>query len=1090
MELVITEIEPSKKKQSICLNMIVKNEAHIIAQTLQNICDNIPITYWVISDTGSTDDTKEIIHKFFKDKNINGEIFDDKWKDFGHNRSVALKHAYNKTDYLLIFDADDSFHGKFKLPKVLDKTMYSLKFGDGGGIFAYNRPLLINNRKKFCFKGVLHEFLVSVEGGNSSMIHGDYFITSGKGGARSQDPDKYKKDAAILAKAFETDPDETMKNRYAFYCAQSYKDSGNKEKAIGWYKKTLERNNWVQEKYYASLTIGHLYKALGEHEQALYYWLKTMDYDMNRIEGVILACTYYQEKNMHNMVVILYEAFKGYKDRLGEPSEKLFLDLSKYSNNLELLVSISAAYSIKPQLGYAISRDIVLDENINILHRALTLNNMIFYLKYFTPEKSLLLFMTLKKLFKHIDISSQAKIVWEFLFEKIQPILTNSKKIQIKNKQKPQIILTFTTCKRWDLFQKTVNSILNQWTDYNKIDFWFCVDDNSSKEDRARMQKQYPWIEYHMKTKAEKGHRKSMNIIWNKLSEMKPKYWIHMEDDFLFFERLDYITKAIGGLNKFKDKGVRQMLFNRNYGETIKDYGIKGHLPLNEDFCLHDYHNRKIAAPNCNYWPHYSFRPSIVDVETILKLGNFDSANQFFEMDYAEKWTKAGYKSAFFNMITNRHIGRLTSERNDTSKLNAYALNNESQFNHVPNNKSKPLESIDGFIFIPDLDQVGNDIGRLDNNKLSREELVKQASKIPGCIAVNTLGFIKSHVGNLVPSQYFRDGDGIYIKVPDKEYDKAMSDKAITDEVEMDKKNGIIRVQMLSNWWSSGEKLCEEWSNMCEKDNLWKNIRMVSNNQGIDYHIILNSPPHGAKYDPKKTMVFQIEPWVDNSTYNWGVKTWGEWATPDPTKFLEVRGRKTEHHNTAFWQLELPLPDIIDLKYDDKISTISSICSSKYFDVGHIHRVDFLKFLESKGDVPLDIFNKDNHHKFKNYRGKKTPYVDKSTGIVPYKYYFMVENNYERNFITEKMWEPILCETLVFYAGCPNITDYIDKDAFVLLDMNDFEKSYQIIKTAIAEDWWSKRIDAIRKMKKKILDQLGFFPTIKQIIDSQPTTNK
>ena len=121
-----------------------------------------------------------------------------------------------------------------------------------------------------------------------------------------------------------------------------------------------------------------------------------------------------------------------------------------------------------------------------------------------------------------------------------------------------------------------------------------------------------------------------------------------------------------------------------------------------------------------------------MDVETILKLGNFDSANQFFEMDYAEKWTKAGYKSAFFNMITNRHIGRLTSERNDTSKLNAYALNNESQFNHVPNKKSKPLESIDGFIFIPDLDQLGNDIGRLDNNKLSREELVKQASKIPG----------------------------------------------------------------------------------------------------------------------------------------------------------------------------------------------------------------------------------------------------------------------------------------------------------------------------------------------------------------------
>ena len=303
-------------------------------------------------------------------------------------------------------------------------------------------------------------------------------------------------------------------------------------------------------------------------------------------------------------------------------------------------------------------------------------------------------------------------------------------------------------------------------------------------------------------------------------------------------------------------------------------------------------------------------------------------------------------------------------------------------------------------------------------------------------------------------------------------------------EAQNDKENNIIRIRMLSNWWSSADKLCKEWSNMCEKDNLWKDIRIVSNDNDIDYYIILNSPPPGAYYDPTKTMVFQIEPWVDNPKYNWGVKTWGSWANPDPTKFLEVRGRKTEHHNTVYWQLELPLESIINLNYNEKLNTVSSICSSKYFDVGHIHRVDFLKFLESKGDVPLDIFNQDNSRKFKNYRGKKTPYIDKSTGIVPYKYYFMVENNYERNFITEKMWEPILCETLVFYAGCPNITDYIDERAFVQLDMNDFEKSYQIIKTALAEDWWSQRIDFIRQAKKKILDELAFFPTVKKIIES------
>jgi len=57
MELIIEEIIPP----TICLNMIVRNESHIIEKTLKNICDNIAITYWVICDTGSTDNTKQII---------------------------------------------------------------------------------------------------------------------------------------------------------------------------------------------------------------------------------------------------------------------------------------------------------------------------------------------------------------------------------------------------------------------------------------------------------------------------------------------------------------------------------------------------------------------------------------------------------------------------------------------------------------------------------------------------------------------------------------------------------------------------------------------------------------------------------------------------------------------------------------------------------------------------------------------------------------------------------------------------------------------------------------------------------------------
>ena len=58
MELTLNE-EPF-----ICLNMIVKNESHIIESTLSKLLNKIKIDYWVISDTGSTDDTKEKITTF------------------------------------------------------------------------------------------------------------------------------------------------------------------------------------------------------------------------------------------------------------------------------------------------------------------------------------------------------------------------------------------------------------------------------------------------------------------------------------------------------------------------------------------------------------------------------------------------------------------------------------------------------------------------------------------------------------------------------------------------------------------------------------------------------------------------------------------------------------------------------------------------------------------------------------------------------------------------------------------------------------------------------------------------------------------
>jgi glycosyltransferase involved in cell wall biosynthesis len=58
----------------ICLNMIVRNESHIIQATLENLCKYFNFDYWVIVDTGSTDATMQIIQEFFHKQNIPGEL--------------------------------------------------------------------------------------------------------------------------------------------------------------------------------------------------------------------------------------------------------------------------------------------------------------------------------------------------------------------------------------------------------------------------------------------------------------------------------------------------------------------------------------------------------------------------------------------------------------------------------------------------------------------------------------------------------------------------------------------------------------------------------------------------------------------------------------------------------------------------------------------------------------------------------------------------------------------------------------------------------------------------------------------------------
>ena len=739
------------KSYTICLNMIVKNESHIIVKTLENLCSYIEFDAYFISDTGSTDNTMDLIRGFFKERGVPGHIEQVEWRDFGFNRTLSLQMAFNKTDYLFIFDADDSIHGDFRMPRDLTHDAYQLKLGQS---FVYLRTLIVNNRKRWRFVGVLHEYIACVDKEESSTaIQGDYYVESGRGGSRNKDPNKYINDAAVLERGFHEEMgnganggggDRALAERYSFYCAQSWMDAGPAyiDKAIEWYLRVLGQNNWAQEKYYSALCLGDLYNKKGDKYNSVKYYCKTIEYDEERIEGVASVMEILRADGNHVMVNALYHKYKNYNKF---PQNKLFLTTDKYHDVIEYNNSISAFYISDKRSGYECCKTI-LRHNIMAYHfLTSTYNNLRFYQQFFDEDSSaevLRLFYTVDHYLaivasKNDSYSNDDYNTWERLFAKVRPALVTpceivevtgddnkceyrlsrstdklpylDKNIPVQQpsivivnrdrKMSPRVVITFTTCKRFDLFQQTVNSILNMWTDINMVDYWFCVDDNSSEEDRDKMQKEYPWIDYYMKSPAEKGHRPSMKIIWEKLNEIRPDYWIHMEDDFLFHTPGSYVRKPMQMMIDSRNSGynVRQILYNRNYGETIRDYNIQGHKILRRmthEVALHQYKaGGNFDYGNCHYWPHYSFRPSLIDVAAILTIGNYDTPNQFFEMDYANRWMQMGFLSGFYNHLTNRHIGRLTSERNDQTQKNAYELNNESQFVEPPSPSPSPSPS-------------------------------------------------------------------------------------------------------------------------------------------------------------------------------------------------------------------------------------------------------------------------------------------------------------------------------------------------------------------------------------------------------------
>jgi glycosyltransferase involved in cell wall biosynthesis len=159
----------------ISVVIITKNEAHIIANTLQSLQ---PVTNdIVIVDSGSTDETVAICKK------MNATVIETDWGGYGINKNKGIELA--KHDWILSLDADEAIDAELQqsllqLALANDDEVFNIRFKNffcnkwiRFGEWGFDWHIRLFNRKKVHWNNVaVHENLV---------FPGDVIVTKLKG---------------------------------------------------------------------------------------------------------------------------------------------------------------------------------------------------------------------------------------------------------------------------------------------------------------------------------------------------------------------------------------------------------------------------------------------------------------------------------------------------------------------------------------------------------------------------------------------------------------------------------------------------------------------------------------------------------------------------------------------------------------------------------------------------------------------------------------------------------------------------------------------------------------------------------------------
>lgn len=278
---------------SICLNMIVKNEAVVITRCLDSVKGFISKLY--ILDTGSTDNTMQAIADWCKLNNVEGVVAQSEFHNFAQARNEALQGALNSGlsfTHILFLDAGmEIVWGRTPLLDMNLQPGFHFTINQKYGELLYANSRIVCRNLPVKWVGVCHEYLECPQ--PALLLNDVHILCHSDGGNQTGQMERYRD---LLHQGLKDEPDNT---RYMFYLAQTYFDLEQWRDAAFWYGRRITKAGWEEETWYAMFKMARARANTGDFSghEVISYFLVAFYYRPTRVEPLVYLGRYLgQEK--------------------------------------------------------------------------------------------------------------------------------------------------------------------------------------------------------------------------------------------------------------------------------------------------------------------------------------------------------------------------------------------------------------------------------------------------------------------------------------------------------------------------------------------------------------------------------------------------------------------------------------------------------------------------------------------------------------------------------------------------------------------------------------------------------------------------